>query len=256
MNILLHGCNGRMGQVLTRIIAETDGMDVVCGVDSFKTDKNVSYPVYSSLKEVSEKCDVVIDFSNHSCISDLLAFGVSTHCPLVICTTGFDENEKEEIKKASLSIPVLTSGNMSLGINLLMSLVKQAAKLLYGDFDIEVIEKHHNQKLDSPSGTALMLADAAKEGAGCSMEYKYGRHSKCDKRPQAEIGIHSIRGGAIVGEHDVIFAGAGEVIELSHTALSRDVFAYGAIKAAAFLCNKEPGLFSMDDVISESSSQI
>jgi 4-hydroxy-tetrahydrodipicolinate reductase len=200
---------------------------------------------------VSEEVDVLIDFSNHVCIDDILSFGISKGIPLVICTTGFTGEEKQRMSKAAENIPILNSANMSIGVNLILSLVRQAAAALYGDFDIEIVEKHHNQKADSPSGTALMIADAINESLNNELEYNFGRHSKTEKRGKRELGIHAVRGGAIVGEHDVIFAGGGEVIEINHSALSRDVFAHGALRAARFLADKENGLYSMKDVISE-----
>lgn len=249
MKVLLHGCNGRMGQVITKIISQKDDMEIICGVDIVPDKVMNSYPVYPSLDQVKEKADVVIDFSNHSCIKKLVEYGVSTNTPMVICTTGLDDEDKALVAKASQTVPVLMSGNMSLGINLVLSLVQKAAQVLWDDFDVEIIEKHHNQKLDAPSGTALMIADSISSAAGTHPDYKFGRYGKNDKRTPSEIGIHSIRGGAIVGEHEVIFAGAGEVVEIKHSALSRDVFAYGAIKAASFLYGKEKGFFSMKDVI-------
>jgi 4-hydroxy-tetrahydrodipicolinate reductase len=235
MKILLHGCNGKMGQVLSRIISEENDMKVVCGVDICPEKLKNNYPVYGSLAEVNEEVDILIDFSNRSCLNSVLEYGLLRNVPLLICTTGFSPEEKEAMKEASRKIPILNSGNMSLGVNLIITLAKQAAEVLYGNFDIEIIEKHHNQKLDSPSGTAIMIADAINSSLSDSMEYTYGRHSKTEKRDKKEIGIHAVRGGAIVGEHDVIFAGPGEIVEISHTALSRDVFGYGAVKAAKFL---------------------
>ncbi|MCX7903489.1 MAG: 4-hydroxy-tetrahydrodipicolinate reductase [Caloramator sp.] len=249
MKVLLHGCNGKMGQVLTRIISQMEDMKIVCGVDREPNKIINLYPVYDSLSKVQEDVDVLIDFSNHSALDSILEFGLSKNVPLVICTTGFSPEEKDKMKKASEKIPILNSANMSIGINLITNLLKNIAPILYGDFDIEIIEKHHNQKLDSPSGTALMLADAINSSLKNSLEYVYGRHSKTDKRKKQELGIHAIRGGAIVGEHSVIFAGAGEVIEINHSALSRDVFAYGAIRAAKFLAGQEPGFYTMNDVI-------
>jgi 4-hydroxy-tetrahydrodipicolinate reductase len=249
MKVLLHGCNGRMGQVLTRIISESEDMTVVCGVDRIKKDNINSYPVYENLKDVAEDVDVLIDFSNRICLGDILKFGTERGVALVICTTGFNSEEKEQMIEAGRSIPVLNSSNMSIGVNVLLSLVKQAAYALYEDFDIEIVEKHHNQKVDSPSGTALMIADAINTSLDNKLEYVYGRHSKTEKRLKRELGIHAVRGGAIVGEHDVIFAGAGEIIEINHTALSRDVFAHGAIRAARFLANKDKGFYSLKDVI-------
>ncbi|SEF71212.1 dihydrodipicolinate reductase [Caloramator fervidus] len=249
MRILLHGCNGKMGQVLTRIISQMEDIKVVCGVDKNPEKFNNPYPVYDSLEKVKEKVDVLIDFSNHSALDSILKFGLDNKVPLVICTTGFSKEEKDKIKEASKNIPILNSANMSIGINLITKILNQIAPILYEDFDIEIIEKHHNQKLDSPSGTALMLADAINSSLNNKLEYVYGRHSKTDKRKKQELGIHAIRGGAIVGEHSVIFAGYGEVIEINHTALSRDVFAYGAIKGAKFIIGKEAGLYTMNDVI-------
>jgi len=240
-----------MGQTLTKIISELDDVDVVCGVDKDINRFNNSYPVYDSLEKVKEDVDVLIDFSNHICLDSILEYGKKNNVALVICTTGFSAEEKQKILDASNEIPVLHSANMSLGVNLILSLVSQASKVLYESFDIEIIEKHHNQKLDSPSGTALMIADAINNALNNALEYNYGRHSKTQKRQKEELGIHAVRGGSIVGEHDVLFAGPFENIEIKHTALSRDVFAYGAIRAAKYLYGKPKGFYTMGDVISE-----
>jgi 4-hydroxy-tetrahydrodipicolinate reductase len=205
------------------------------------------------LEEVKENVDILIDFSNHSCINNIIKFGKLRMLPLIICTTGFTPEERSLMIDASKVIPIFNSGNMSIGINILMSLVKQAARSLSEGFDIEIIEKHHNQKLDAPSGTALMIADAINNALDSEYNYVYERHSKTQKRLKKEIGIHSIRGGAIVGEHQVIFAGEGEVIEVTHSAISRDVFGYGAIAAARFMINRKPGMYNMDDVLKKSS---
>lgn len=250
MNILLHGCNGKMGKVMTRLIEDCSDMKIVCGVDS-NNHVSSNFPVYKSFDEVHEKADVLIDFSNHVCIKNILEFGIRNKLPLVICTTGFTEEEKKAMQDAAKVIPVFNSSNMSLGINLLISLAKKATEVLHENFDIEIVEKHHNQKVDSPSGTALMIADAVNSTLDNRMEYKYGRHSKTEKRQKNEIGIHSIRGGSIVGEHDVIFAGPDEVIEINHTAQSRDVFGYGAIKAARFIYGKGSGFYTMDDILKQ-----
>jgi 4-hydroxy-tetrahydrodipicolinate reductase len=207
------------------------------------------YPSYKYLFDVKEEYDVIIDFSNAAGLPNLLEYAVSKKAPVVICTTGLSQKDKDMVKEASNSIPILTSANMSLGVNLLLSLVKTAAKVLEGSFDIEIVERHHNQKADSPSGTALMIADSINSALSEKKEYVYGRHTKTDKRSASEIGIHAIRGGNIVGDHSVIFAGAGEVVEINHSALSRDVFGVGAIKAAKYLYNKTPGLYDMGDVI-------
>jgi 4-hydroxy-tetrahydrodipicolinate reductase len=249
VNILLHGCNGKMGQVMTRVLAAEENMKVVAGVDIDPGKCSNAYPVYPSLSEVRESPDILIDFSHHTSLDAVLEYGLSDSVPLLICTTGFTPEEKRRMAEASLGIPILNSANMSLGVNLLLSLVDGAARALHETFDIEIVEKHHNQKVDSPSGTAIMIAEAIESSIGDELELKFGRHSKTEKRTKREIGIHSIRGGAIVGEHDVIFAGQGEVVQITHTALSRDVFAYGAVRAARFLVGKEPGLYSMKDVI-------
>ena len=248
MNILLNGCSGKMGQVITRLLMQDIETKIACGVDRNVTNKN-NYPVYRNLADVKEDVDVLIDFSNHSCIRDVIKFGYERSIPLVICTTGFSDEEKKYIRDASNILPVINSANMSIGINLMLSLVKQAAAALCEGYDIEIIEKHHNLKADAPSGTALAIADTINSTLNDRMEYKFGRHSSTDKRSKNEIGIHSVRGGAIVGEHEVIFAGLGEVIEIKHSALSKDVFGIGAIKAARFIINQKPGLYSMKDVI-------
>jgi 4-hydroxy-tetrahydrodipicolinate reductase len=251
MNILLHGCNGRMGQVITKLTCDRSNLKIACGVDSYTSKLSNPYPVYNNLRDINESVDVLIDFSNHNTISALLDFGVKRKIGLVLCTTGYTPDEKQSITEASLVIPIFNSGNMSLGINLLLALAKQAAAKLYGDFDIEIIEKHHNQKLDAPSGTALMIADAINSVTSEDLNYSYERHSKMEKRIKNEIGIHSLRGGAIIGEHNVVFAGAGEVIEISHSAISRDVFGVGALRAAQFILGKPAGLYNMQNLIEE-----
>lgn len=251
MKALLHGCNGRMGQVITSLAQQTSEVEIVCGVDSDVTKYNNPYPVYSTLEEVKESFDLIIDFSNHLCVENILAYGTKNSIGLVLCTTGYTTAEKASINVASKQIPIFNSGNMSIGINLILSLAKQAAAKLYGDFDIELIEKHHNQKLDAPSGTALMIADAINSAIDDNMEYVYERKSKTEKRAKTEIGMHSVRGGSIIGEHEVIFAGAGEVIEIKHSAISRDVFGVGALRAAKFLLGKPAGLYNMQNLIEE-----
>ncbi len=249
MRILLHGCNGKMGQVITRILRESGNDEIVCGVDLDPSKHNNSYPVYASLEDVVESPDVLIDFSHHTCLGDLLKFGVKRNVPLVICTTGFDEKQKEAMKDAAEKIPVLHAPNMAVGVNLIISLAKQAARALYGDFDIEIVERHHNQKVDAPSGTALAIAEGINSALDGTLSYTHGRHTKTERRKKNELGIHAVRGGAIVGDHSVIFAGLGEVIEINHSAISRDVFAHGALRAARFLRSEGPGLYNMDHVI-------
>jgi len=258
VKILLHGCNGKMGQVITGLVSDLKGsedLEIVCGVDSEPSKIQNTYPVYARIWDIPDgfledaRPDVIVDFSHHTSIRELLDFALSRRIPIVIGTTGFTAEEISAIVDASHNIPVLMSANMSLGINLLISLVTQASAVLKDSFDIEIVEKHHNQKADSPSGTALMIADAINATYGNKLEYVYGRSPETGKRNQYELGIHSVRGGSIVGEHDVIFAGQGEVIQVSHTVLSRDVFGYGAISAARFIIEREPGLYDMQDVV-------
>jgi len=248
MNILITGCGGRMGRVLSRMCEESDDLNVACGVDPAMP--ACSYPVYSSCTDVSEKIDMIIDFSFHAAISDILSYATKNKIPAVIATTGFTLEELSLIENAQKLIPVFRSANMSLGVNLICQLAKKAAKFL-PDFDIEIVEKHHNQKVDSPSGTALMLADEISSVMPYDTNYVLGRQGICGKRTKEEIGIHAIRGGTIVGEHDVIFAGQNEVVTISHSAGSREILANGAICAARFLLGKAPGLYSMKDVFDD-----
>lgn len=248
MKIILTGCNGKMGAVLTRCIGEKDGMQVVAGLDIVNSNDG-AYPVYADVADVKEQADVIIDFSNPAALSKTIALAKAKHIPAVIATTGLSEQQMADVRALAQEVPVFFSGNMSLGINLLTELVKKAAAILGNEFDIEIVEKHHNQKVDAPSGTALMLANAAKEGLDFEPEYVYERQSKRQKRDKKEIGISAVRAGTIVGEHDVIFGGRDEVITLSHLALSKEIFATGAINAAAFLIDKEAGLYSMKDML-------
>jgi len=250
MQVLLHGCNGRMGRVMSRILSETPGMTVASGVDITPDAFTNSYPVYARLDDVREAVDAVIDFSHPSSLPGLITYATRHRLPLVLCTTGYSAEERLSISEASSNLAILQSYNMSLGISLMLSLAKQAALLLENDqFDIEIIERHHNQKKDSPSGTAILIAEAINGALSNKMQLMYGRHGASTKRKPQEIGIHSMRGGAIVGEHEVVFAGQGETIEIKHSALSREVFAYGAIAAARFVAGRRPGLYTMADVV-------
>lgn len=251
VRIILNGCNGRMGQVVGRLSKDDESISIVAGSDLSPERIKNDYPVYSTLSEIKEEADVIIDYSNIEGLPSLLGFAMLRKIPLVICTTGQSPEDKSKIRSAAETIPVLTSANMSLGVNLLLSLVKSAARVLEDSFDIEIIEKHHNQKVDAPSGTALAIADSINSALTKPKEYIYGRHSKNDKRTDDEIGIHAVRGGSIVGDHSVIFAGAGEVIEINHSAISRDVFGVGTLRAAKYLYNKKPGLYSMNDVVND-----
>ena len=252
IKILFCGINGRMGKVTEELIASDaaykDKLVLSGGVDISDAGEH-TFPVYRSIFDCADKPDVIIDFSHHSAVKDICTYAAENGVPAVICTTGHDDAEKELMKDASKKVPIFYSRNMSLGINLLMQLTKKAAQMLGDSFDIEIVEAHHNKKLDAPSGTALMLADAASQGLDYDPEYVYERQSVRKARDKNEIGIHSIRGGNIVGEHRVIFAGSNEVITLSHSAASRSVFASGALKAAEFIADKPAGLYDMGDVV-------
>lgn len=251
IKMILSGCNGKMGQAITRLCAERTDISIVAGFD-MNAAKFSNYPVYADPMEYAGAADVLVDFSNASALGNLLSYCTDKKLPCVLCTTGYADEELVQISHASEKISVFRSGNMSLGINLLLHLVKKASAVLGENFDVEIIEKHHRTKVDAPSGTALMLADAAAAALPHDSEYVYDRHNVRQKRSREEIGISSVRGGTIVGEHEVIFAGADEIVELKHTATSRDVFANGALAAAVFLAKTEkPGMYSMDDVLAQ-----
>ncbi|MGL5416876.1 MAG: 4-hydroxy-tetrahydrodipicolinate reductase [Clostridium sp.] len=248
IKVLLNGCSGKMGSVISRI-AETDfeNLEIVAGID--RHDNSFNYPVFNSLEAVNIEYDVLLDFSRADALKGLIALTEKTNKPLVICSTGFTEEDLAFIDLKSRTLPLFKSANMSLGINLINSLLKKVSPLLYGNYDIEIIEKHHNQKVDAPSGTAILLADTIKNSLPEETHYVHGRDGQ-KKREKSEIGIHAVRGGGIVGDHDVIFAGTGEVITLSHNAISRDVFAIGALKACEYMSKiTKPGIYDMNDVI-------
>jgi len=248
IKIILSGCNGKMGQVITRIIEELDYAKIVAGFD-INTNMLNDYPVYSKPDEFADAADVIIDFSHPSSLTPLLKFAQDKNIPAVVATTGLTQNAIAELKEASKNIPIFFSANMSLGVNLMIDIVTRAAKFLQESFDIEIIEKHHNQKIDAPSGTALAIADAVSSVLDTPAEYVYDRHSMRKKREKKEIGIHAVRGGTIVGEHSVIFAGLDEIIEIKHQASSKEVFAVGSVRAAKFLYNQKPGLYDMKDLV-------
>ena len=248
VEVILHGCNGRMGQMLSELISKDEEMKVVAGIEPSGEAKN-DYPVYKSFDELKETADVIIDFSTASAIDGLLDYCEKTHTPLVLCSTGLSEAQLGRVERLAKVSAVLVSANMSLGINVLLKLLKSVTGTLYGNgFDIEIVEKHHNQKLDAPSGTALALADVMKDELD-DISYNLDRTKVRKKRERNEIGISAVRGGTIVGEHEVIFAGTDEVIEIKHTAYSRAIFAKGAMSAAKFLKGKNAGKYSMSDVI-------
>lgn len=249
LKVLISGCNGHMGKVVAEICRDAEDVEIAAGFDLLGQ-KNEDFPVFSSPSEYRGRGDVLIDFSSPSALPSLLEFGLERQIPLVLATTGYSPEQLERIQAAAREIPIFRSGNMSLGINVLLDLVKKAAAALGKDFDIEIVERHHNRKVDAPSGTALMLADAAAEILPYEARYIYERQSVRHPREKREIGISSVRGGNIVGDHEVIFAGRDEVIELKHSAMSREVFASGALHAARFLAGRtEPGLYSMSDLV-------
>ena len=248
--IILNGCNGKMGQVITRLAGEDESLEIVAGFDILNNKEN-DYPVFTSPDDFQGEADVVIDFSHPDSLESILSFCRKRKLPVIVCTTGLSNSQKNIMEASSKEIPVFFSANMSLGINLLIDLAKKATALLGENFDIEIIEKHHNQKIDAPSGTALAIADAIAEDMPNEAEYVYDRHISRKKRKKSEIGIHAVRGGTIVGEHTVLFAGNDEVIEIKHSAASKEIFAVGALKAAKFMKNKNAGMYSMNDLIKE-----
>ena len=248
--IVISGCNGKMGREISACVKERIDCDVVAGIDVNTSVEN-DYPVFAQPSDITCDADVIIDFSNPVLLSPLLQFAETKKMPIVLCTTGYSKEQIKQIHKTAQAIPVFYSGNMSLGINLLIELSKKAASVLGDQFDIEIVEKHHNQKLDAPSGTALMIADEISSELDKNMHYVYDRHSQRKKRESAEIGIHSVRGGTIVGEHEVIFAGHHEVITLAHSAQSKEIFAVGSINAAMYLTEKTAGLYSMSDLLNK-----
>ena len=246
---IMHGCNGKMGRAITTLAKEDAEVEIVAGVDAYTEVAN-EYPVFDSIEKCDVEADVVIDFSNAKAVDGLLDYCVEKQIPVVLCTTGLSEEQLQKVEEASKKVAVLRSANMSLGINTLFKLLQDVAKVFASaGFDIEIVEKHHNQKLDAPSGTALALADSMKEVLDDDYFYRYDRSQLRQKRDPKEIGISAVRGGTIVGEHEVIFAGEDEVIEFKHTAHSKAVFAKGAVEAAKFLAGKPAGMYDMRDVI-------
>lgn len=238
-----------MGRVIQQLVAERTDCTIAAGVDLF-ADSAAAFPAYTNIADVQEEADVIIDFSHPSLLTPILSYAAQKGgIPAVLCTTGYSADQVEALKTAAQTQPVFYSRNMSLGINLLIELSKKAAKVLGDQFDIEIIEKHHNQKIDAPSGTALMLADAIASVRDGETQYVYDRHAQRKKREKSEIGLHAVRGGTIVGEHEVVFAGNHEVITLSHSAQSKELFATGAVNAAVYMCGKGPGLYDMSDMI-------
>ena len=248
-NIILRGCRGKMGGVITQMVEEDENALIVAGIDVSKG-RDDKYPVFYSFMQCNVPADVIIDFSSPVNVREMLDFAIMRNIGIVLCTTGFSKEDQGLIDEASKQIPILRSANMSMGVNLIFKLVEEAARVLADSgFDIEIIEKHHSKKVDAPSGTALAIADSINEALDNQYEYVYDRTDIRAPRVKNEIGISSVRGGTIVGEHEVIYAGSDEVIEIKHTAYSKAIFAKGAIQAAKFLPGKAPGMYAMNDVI-------
>lgn len=246
--IILSGANGHMGRVIARLIAARGDCTVVAGIDP-APGMHDGFHVFSSAADCTVPADVIIDFSHPAALDPLLEMALGRNLPVVVCTTGLSAGQIEKIREAAETIPVFHSANMSLGVNLMLELCKTAARVLGGDFDIEIVEKHHNQKIDAPSGTALMLADGISTVLDSAPQYVYDRHSARKKRQKNEIGLHAVRGGTIIGDHDVLFAGLDEVLTISHSAASKEVFATGSVSAALFMKGKPAGLYTMADLI-------
>lgn len=247
IKILLVGCNGKMGHMISSIVKTSEHLKIEAGID-MNTSSDFDYPVYDCINNVQETIDVILDFSRPSSLKSITNYALSNNIPIVLCTTGYSVEEIAFIKNLQNSIPVFYSANMSIGINIINNILKSISNTLFQDFDIEIIEKHHNEKVDAPSGTALLLANTIKDSIKADTNLIKGRNGIA-KREHSEIGIHAIRGGNIIGDHEVIFAGKGEVIEIKHSAISREVFAVGALKACEFVHDKPKGLYSMDDVV-------
>lgn len=252
LKIIMHGYNGKMGKAIRGIVLNSNDCEIVAGVDLFPAHAGIPFPTYTNINDCDMPADVIIDFSIAHAVPAVLDYAVKVGIPLVVCTTGLSDETLQLINTTSKKVAVLKSANMSVGINLIASLLEKITSAL-GDsnFDIEIIEKHHNQKIDAPSGTALLLADAINKAQSNQFEYIYDRTQKRERRVANEIGIHAIRGGTIVGEHSIIFAGKDETIEITHSAASKEIFAVGAIKAAKFLAGKPAGLYNMGDVMKD-----
>lgn len=248
--ILIAGAGGTMGKTIAACANERDDCMVVAGFDKITT-MNDSFPIFQNPSDFQGEADVIIDFSHPSLLDSLLAFAVERSIPAVIATTGLSEEQIQKVHNTAKQIPVFFTANMSIGVNLMIELAKKAAAVLSGQFDIEIVERHHNQKIDAPSGTALMIANAINDSLENQYNYVYDRHSVRRKRDKKEIGIHSVRGGTIVGDHEVIFAGTDEIITITHNAMSKKVFAQGAINAALYVCRQPNGLYNMQNMVED-----
>ena len=249
VRVIMNGCNGKMGQVITGIAAGDEQVEIVAGIDVYDGIQN-PYPVFADIKDCTVEADGIIDFSTAKAVDGLLDYVEEKRIPVVLCTTGLSEVQLNRVSEVAGKAAVLKSANMSLGINTIMKLLQQAVQVFGpAGYDVEIVEKHHNQKLDAPSGTAIALADSMNEVMDHQYEYIYDRSQRRQKRDAKDLGISAVRGGTIVGEHEVIFAGTDEVIEIKHTAYSKAVFAKGAVEAAKYLAGKPAGLYNMSDVI-------
>ncbi len=250
VKIIMHGCNGKMGRVIADIVKNDAEAEIVAGVDVVAA--NTDFPVFTNINDCNIEADAIIDFSTASAVQSVVKYGADKNIPVVICTTGLDDKTLEMMEEASRSVAVFRSFNMSLGINLLAAILRKYSKELYdAGFDVEITERHHNQKIDAPSGTAIMLGEAVNEGVGNKLEFVYDRSQIREKRTRQQLGFSSVRGGTIVGDHEVIFAGKDEVVEFKHSAHSKEVFAVGAVKAAKFIKGKTAGKYDMQDVMNE-----
>ncbi|WP_213818183.1 4-hydroxy-tetrahydrodipicolinate reductase [Garciella nitratireducens] len=249
LKIILSGCNGTMGQVIKQFTKDDDSIEIVAGLDKFPEKYNNNFPVYENPRQCKEEADVIIDFSHYSAFREIITFAKQHKLPLVMATTGLSDKNEKQLQLLSKEIPIFRSANMSLGVNVVLDLIYRATKSLEDSFDIEIIEAHHNKKVDAPSGTALMLAHEIKSAKNETSHFIYGRHGKQERRNKNDIGIHAIRGGTIVGEHTIVYAGLDEIIEIKHTALSKNIFAAGAIKAAKYIADKENGLYDMKKLL-------
>lgn len=251
MNLLIWGIGGKMGKTLVECLENDEQATITCGVDKFADPSSFNVPVFKNASDINVDVDVLIDFSRPDALDEILEYALKNNVGCVLCTTGYSEAEEAKVNEASKCIPIFRSSNMSVGVNLLINLCRKATQVLNEDFEVEIIEQHHNLKVDSPSGTALSIANAINEEFNNEKEFVYGRHSKTQRRQRSEIGIHAVRGGTIVGKHDVLFIGKDEIVTIAHEAQSKAVFAKGAIKAAKFLNNKKPGMYNMQDLINE-----
>ena len=249
IRILIHGCGGKMGQVLAETAKASTDIEIVAGIDPMAKGQAFAFPVYAAFDACNVRPDVIIDFSVHTALKDLLEGALILNCPLVIATTGHSEEDKALIQTHAQRIPIFQAANMSLGINLMSELIQKAASVLGERFDIEIIEKHHNLKVDAPSGTAYALAEAVNRVFSNAKSFVFGRHTRTERRKSAEIGIHAVRGGTITGEHQVLFAGTDETLEIKHTAHSKQIFAAGALQAARYMAGKSPGFYTMKEMI-------